>query len=246
MIKTFTLSLFLCLFLLSASVYVSAQSTENTPQQSLELSDAEGIPVIFKHLPDWELKQEEASLITNKADLQKLLGEKPIFESIEFIGDTEAVTVNYSQGKLLIVEYGTPQAAADTDKKVKLKLSELNPNPPIFYRRIGNYNVFLFDGTDEASANELFGQIKYAKVVRWLNGNPLAQIRAERNFIEQTSSLFIATVQAISLGFGIAIILGVFCGIIFYNIRKKQRFAMETFSDGGGLTRLNLDQLTPK
>jgi len=103
---------------------------------------------------------------------------------------------------------------------------------------------FLFDGTDEAAANGLFDKIKYEKVVRWLGTNPFIQKLAEQQFVKQTSSLFIATVKVILYGIGFSIITGFFSGIIFYNFRRQKRASMIAFSDGGGLTRLNLDQLT--
>ena len=128
---------------------VSAQQNDLPQTQSQEVSEVDGIPVIIKHLPDWENARNSATFITNSDELRKALGERPIFDSIEFVGGTEAVTAPYPQGKLLIVEYTTPQASVDTDNNVKQIFAESAPNPPVFYRRIGNYNVFLFDGNDE-------------------------------------------------------------------------------------------------
>ena len=103
----------------------------------------------------------------------------------------------------------------------------------------------LLDGSDQAAANRLFDEIKYQKVVRWLNGDPYLLQRAERNLIATTSSLFIATVYIILLGMALAVVLGVISGFVFYYLRRQKRLTMESYSDGGGLTRLNLDSLTP-
>ena len=232
--------IFVLFFMFSLVLNVSAQI------QSQEISEKEGIPVLIKHLPDWENARNRAAFITNSDDLRKTLGERPVFEQVEFIGGTEAVTAPYPEGNLLIVEYTTPQASVDTDNKVKQRLAELGQNPPIFYRRIGNYNVFLFDGTDESAANALFDQIKYQKTVRWLGQDPTLLQRAERAFIQGTSSLFITTVLIIVSGFGIAIATGILVGFIFFYMREQKRANMGKFSDAGGMTRLNLDEFTPE
>ena len=228
--------------LIIASISSIAQTPETPKYDSQELSDKEGIPVIIKHLPDWKAKQDEATFITNSKQLEEALGKRTIFEQIEFVGGAEAVTANYPEGKLLIVEYGSPQASSETDAAIKQNLGE---NSNIAYKRIGNYNVFVFDGDDQAASLALMDKVKYQKIVRWLGRDPYVRQRAEQNFIQTTSSLFIATVITILSGFGLAILLGIIVGVIFFNIRKKNRALMPTYSDGGGLTRLNLDELTP-
>ena len=104
---------------------VSAQQNDLPQTQSQEVSEVDGIPVIIKHLPDWENARNSATFITNSDELRKALGERPIFDSIEFVGGTEAVTAPYPQGKLLIVEYTTPQASVDTDNNIKQIFAEI-------------------------------------------------------------------------------------------------------------------------
>lgn len=247
MVKSVFFRLVISVFVLfSTFLGISAQQNAAPQIKSQEVSEIDGIPVIIKHLPDWENARNSATLITNAEELKNALGSRPIFDSIEFIGGTEAVTAPYAQGKLLIVEYATPQASADTDDKVKQKLAESQENPPVFYRRIGNYNVFLFDGTDEAAANTLFDQIKYEKTVQWLGEDPTLIQKAERAFVRGTASLFVSTVLAILLGLGLAVLTGIAVGIVFFRVREQKRAAMKEFSDAGGMTRLNLDQLTPE
>ncbi len=226
------------------AAYVSGAQVKGPFNDSQELSDGDGIPVIVKHLPDWKLKQSSAVFINNKNDLRSAIGEKRILETIDFIPGTEAVTAVYPEGKLLIVEYSTPQASVDTDNNVKRYFSLPDAESNLFYRRIGNYNVFLFDATGQASANRLFDKIKYEKVVRWLSYDPFATQRAERSFIRETKTLFIATAAVILTGLLTALLIGTVSGIIFFIVRQRRRRAMAGFSDGGGLTRLNLDQLT--
>ena len=221
-----------------------AQS-KNVPQpKSQEIDDKEGIPVLIKHLPEWENVRDRTTYIMNPADLRKALGERSVFDLIDFAGGTEAVTAPYQQGKLLIIEYSTPQASVDADNKIKKRLTEIGQTSPIFYRRIGNYNAFVFDGTDESAANGLLDQVKYEKDIQWLGADPFAFKRAERAFIETTSQLFTSTLLAIVGGIGLSILAGIAVGVFYFYIREYKRSTMETFSDAGGMTRLNLDGLS--
>jgi len=234
------LAAFLILF--SGAASVGAAQSGSTPK-SQEISEEEGVPVLIKHLPDWERKRDSAIFVNKKDDLLTYLDRRPVLEAIDFIPGTEAVIASYPEGKLLIMEFTTPQASADADGRVR----GLGSSSGFFYRRIGNYNVFLFDGNDEAAANALFDQIKYEKVVQWLGEQPslVAAGESEHEFIVRASSLFISTVVVIIAGFGTSAVFGAIIGIFFFYFRSQKRAAMTTFSDAGGMTRLNLDGLTP-
>lgn len=238
------IALILCISSLF-SVLISAQQPSSPDIKSQEISDVDGIPVLIKHLPDWENARNSAIYIKNANELRNALGEQPIFSAVDFVGGTEAVTATYPQGKLLIVEYSTPQASVDTDNKVKQILGENQASAGIFYRRIGNYNVFLFEGGSESEANALFDQIKYEKVVQWLGEDPTLIQKAERAFIQGTADLFVSTVLVIVMGLGFAVLSGIAVGIVFYRMREQKRGMSQGFSDAGGMTRLNLDELTP-
>ncbi len=223
---------------------ISAQNKNQPKIESQEIDESDGIPVLIKHLPDWENTRNRATYILNGEDLRKALGERPIFDLIDFTGEAEAVTAPYDAGKLFIIEYNSPETSIETDTKIKQRLSENANNPPIFYRRIGNYNAFIFDGNDEAAANALLDQIKYEKMVQWLGEDPYAQQRAEKNYIIATGELIFSTVLMIVGGFGSTILAGVIAGLIFYYIREQKRNQTQLFTDAGGMTRLNLDGLT--
>lgn len=233
----------ICVILL-ISCGIFAQNKPTPQIKSQELSD-DNIPVLTKHLPDYENIRNSATYILNQNDLRNALGEKQVFDTIDFAGGTEAVTATYSQGKLLIVEFTTPQASVDADNKIN-QLLATGQNPPIFYRRIGNYNAFVFDGTDEASANALLDQVKYEKNIQWLGENPFTLRNAERAFILTTSDIFLTTVVVISSGIGFSILAGLIVGVIFFYVRNQKRASMKAFSDAGGMVRLNLDGFTPE
>jgi hypothetical protein len=195
-------------------------------------------------MPDSASVRNSATYTKNTDDLRRTLGERPIFDLIQLGGGIEAVTAPYPQGKLLIVEYPTPQVSLDADEKFRQRLAENPPSPPIFYRRIGNYSAFVFDAGDEPAANALLDRVQYPKTIQWLDENPLPGLRAEREFAIQTGDLFLSTVIMVVVGFGSTILAGVLVGLLFYYIREQKRATTQIFTDAGGMTRLNIDGLT--
>jgi len=236
------------IFVLGMFFGLSAQETLKEPKtnetRSQEVSEADGIPVLIKHLPNWESVRSNAVLVFDENDLKNALGERPVFDLIDFQGGTEAVTAVYPEGKLLIVEYTTPQSSTEADINIKNRLVELSGTAPIYYRRVGNYNAFMFDSPDEASANSILEQVKYEKVIQWLGEDPYLIQKLERHFVSTTRDIFIATVLWIVLGLVSSILIGIGAGFIFYRFRERKRLVRTAFSDAGGLTRLNLDGLS--
>jgi ABC-type sugar transport system permease subunit len=233
------------IFVFGAFYALSAQETVKAEEaRSQEVSESDGIPVLIKHLPKWESVRSNAVLVFNENDLKSSLGDRPVFDLIDFRGGTEAVTAVYPEGKLLIVEYTNPQGSSDADNKIKERLAQLAGVSPIYYRRVGNYNAFIFDSPDEASANSILDQIKYEKVIQWLGEDPYLVQKLERYFVSTTRDIFIATILWIVLGLVTSILLGITAGFIFYRFRQRKRLVRTAFSDAGGLTRLNLDGLS--
>lgn len=233
-----------CLLLLLTILIISAaaQGDRSIPYKSQEVSDEDGIPVLIKHLPNWENVQSRA-VVTNEAGrLSEVLGPRAVLDAIDFSGGTEGVTAPYEAGRLLIIEYSTPQGSSDADAKFTALLARDSDRSTV-YRRIGNYNVFVFDAHDPAAANALIDQVKYEKQVQWLGDNPFI-ITAERAFVLTTSDIFISTLLVILIGMGVAIFGGVISGYIFFHFRDGRRTGMHAFSDAGGMTRLNLDGLS--
>jgi hypothetical protein len=236
----------LIVFLFSIGAF--AQQTSPAQPKTQEVFVVEEEPVIIKHLPDWKTARNRAVYISNSSELRQALGERPIFDLISFEGGTEAVTANYDAGKLLIVEYTTPQFSIDADNKIRERLTADGPaaaaGGPIYFRRVGNYEVFVFDASDEAAANALIDQVKYEKSVQWLGEDPFLYQRAERAYLKLTGDMFISTILSIALGLGLAVFSGIAIGIFVFYLRKQKRASMTAFSDAGGMVRLNLDELS--
>lgn len=231
-------------FVLVFSLGFAAQTISSIPYRSQEVSEVEGIPVLIKHLPGWDqLPQENIVFAVNKEDLKAAVGDRPVIESIDFVPGTEAVSAFYPAGRLVIVEFASPQSAADASYNILRTLDETGDTSTI-YRRIGNYNALVLDASNKAEANELLDGIKYEKQIHWLGDNPF-RISAERAFVLTTSDIFLSTVLFILIGIGIAIAGGLAVGIVYFQMRERRRAAMTTHTDAGGMTRLNLDGLTP-
>lgn len=195
------------------------------------------------HLPDWDNVRGQAKYAKNVADLKAVLGERPVLDLIDFDAGAEAAAASYPAGKLLIVEFPTPQASIESDADFTAALATSGDARTV-YRRIGNYNAFVFDVSDTAAANALLDQVKYEKEIQWLGKNPFL-ITPERAFVLQTADLFFSTVMVILIGIGLSVIGGLVAGYLYFRFRDRRRAALPTFTDAGGMTRLNLDGFTP-
>jgi len=205
------------------------------------------IPVLIKHLPDWETAQERAVYAVTQSALKEIVPNQPVLDAVSFDGGTEAVAATYDQGaRLVIVEYGTPQFAFDGDAAITARIAGLRGEGrpvPSAYRRVGNYAVFVFDAPNEGVATELVEKVKYEKDVRWLGENPYAIERANRAWLNMSTSVIINTVKVTGLAIAVCLgIGGIFGGAIFMR-RRAQAALTENFSDAGGMMRLNLDEM---
>lgn len=210
--------------------------------KSQEISEADGRPVILQHLPDYTTVQSSAVFFTDKAALKSAVGNESVFDVLEFAGGTEAVTAAYPQGRLVIIEYTNPQSSIEADGKVQQFIGSTPSN--FVYRRIGNYNAFVFGTTDAVAAGELLDQVKYQKTVQWLGEDPYILKKLERYMVTTSKDIMISTVLVIVYGLGMSVLAGLAAGFIFFRFRDQKRAGREAFSDAGGLTRLNLDGLS--
>jgi hypothetical protein len=211
------------------------------------LPEAENeIPVLVKHLPDWETAQDRAIYATSQQSLEEATGRQPVFDAVSFNEGAEAVVADYDATRLVIVEYTTPQIAADEDARITERLSELRAEgqpSPSSYRRVGNYSVFVFNAPDEAKAAQLIDKVKWEQRIQWLGENPLLLARAEKQHTREAVSLILGIAKTI--GFFVALCLGggaVFGGLFFLRRRAQRLAADGAYSDAGGMLRLNIDE----
>lgn len=208
------------------------------------------IPVLVKHLPDWETVQERAIYAVTLPALKEIVPDQPVLDAVSFAGGAEAVAATYDQGaRLLIVEYATPQLAFEGDTAITARLAQLRGEGkamPTAYRRVGNYSVFVFGAPDEQAATQLIGKVRYEKDVRWLGENPYAVERANRAWLNMSTSVIVNTVKVTGLAIVVCLSIGGIFGGVVFRRRRAQAALAQTFSDAGGMMRLNLDETTPQ
>jgi len=207
------------------------------------------IPVLVKHLPDWQNGQKHAVYLSSFKLLDAVVANQPVLTAVSAEGDADAVVSNYGSSKLLIVEFNTPQLAVENDQRIVARIQELwkqGQPAPSAYRRVGNYSVFVFDAPSEQMAKALIDQIKYEQVVQWLGENPNILKEAERRYVETTLGVFLAVVKASGAAALACFAIGGFLGALLFSRRRAQQKSIEAYSDAGGMLRLNIDELTPQ
>ena len=233
-----------------SSLAKEANSDEliNFAQQFAETLDkgTGEIPPLVKHLPAWEAAQERAFYAVKLAALQAFIVNQPVLDAVSFEGGTEAVTAHYDQGQLVIIEFATPQLAADNDARIVERIAELrgqNQPVPSGYKRVGNYSVFVFDAPNEQEAVALIDQVKYEKVVQWLGDDPHRFERANRFWLNMSGSIIINTIKATALAILLCLGIGGIFGSVIFARRRAQAALRQQYTDAGGMVRLNLDEL---
>src|SRR4030095_6296037 len=206
------------------------------------------IPVVIKHLPDWDNSPRPVTYFVSSEALRRFTS-APVFEALSFEGGTEAVSADYGSAQIIIVEFTTPQHATDGDKAVLAQIEKLrtqNQTVPTSYRRVGNYGVFVFNASDEQTAKQLIDGVKYEQVTKWLGDNPYPLLELQRRYTATTLGVLVSVVKASGLavvtGLRVGFVLG---GLLFLRRRSQQR-TFATYSDAGGMLRLNLDEMTPQ
>ena len=216
--------------------------------EQIDRGDSE-IPVLVKHLPDWQNGQKHAAYLSSFRSLDAIVANQPVLTAVSAEGDADAVVSNYGPSKLLIVEFNTPQLAAENDQRIVARIQELwkqGQPAPSAYRRVGNYSVFVFEAPSEQVAKALIDQIKYEQVVQWLGENPYILKEAQRQYVETTLGVFVAVVKASGVAALGCFAVGGFLGALLFSRRRAQQRTVEAFSDAGGMLRLNIDELTPQ
>ena len=202
------------------------------------------IPVLVKHLPIGQTSTHPTYVVSLKG-LTSSVVNQPVLNEITFEGGTEAVTANYGQSQLVIVEFTTPQFSIDNDQRIWTRIAELKSKgqpTPTAYRRVGNYSVFVFNAPDEKTANALVDQVKYEQVVQWLGDDPHLYERLQKYFTQTSAGVLIAVLKSSGLSLLLCLGAGGLIGTMMFRHRRAQKAA--AYSDAGGSIRLNLDDLT--
>lgn len=215
--------------------------------KSLDPSEGD-IPVLVKHLPNWQTAQPWAHYAVSSNSLKEVVPDQPIIKEVSFEGGTEAVAAYYGASYLVVIEFTTPQFAGDNDRRITARIQEFrNTGQPLpsAYRRVGNYSVFVFNAPDEKTATQLIDQVKYEQVVQWLGEDPYWWEKVQKIYLRTTGGVLIAVLQSSGLSFLICLALGSIIGAVLFK-RRRTRQAAAGYSDAGGMVRLNIGEVTEK
>ena len=224
------------------------QAQKSKQSQSVD-KEEDDTPALIKHLPNPEVVQKTAIYLHSFTNLDGLRIQQPVFSAIQPGGDADAAFATYGASKVLIIEFNTPQLAAENDRRIIERIHELwrlGQTAPAAYRRVGNYSVFVFDAPDEQTAKQLIDQVKYEQVVQWLGDNPNILKEAEKRYVNTTLGVLIAVLKASGYALVLCLGMGGLIGGLLFSYRRAQQKDVTAFSDAGGMLRLNLDELTPE
>jgi hypothetical protein len=206
------------------------------------------IPALIKHLPNPDEAQKTAVFLHSFTNLDQLGLQQGVLTAVQSLGNADAALAAYGPSKVLVIEFNTPQLAKENDDRITARIQELwklGEPAPKAYRRVGNYSVFVFDAPDDASARQLLDQVKYEQVVQWLGENPNILKQAQQHYVNTTLGVLVAVLKASGYALLACLGLGGLAGaLLFTHRRAQQQKNLATFSDAGGMLRLNLDDLT--
>jgi uncharacterized protein DUF6599 len=215
------------------------------------------LPLLPSHLPGQNKIADSEKYLVGPAALAQLKAFSGLKDVIKFDGGVEAVAADYKNGdgtmSFMIIEYHTPQTAADGLKGVSKYIETLNrpDKDSRIIKRVGNYLVHAVNVKNSTDAGNLISQIKYEYKVYWEGRkisdvplefrppDPVAIDEANRTLMIMVRSFY--WVGALLSG---SILIGLLAGGTFFYYRRYRRRKLgldELFSDAGGTVRLNLD-----
>lgn len=214
-------------------------------------------PLLMSHLPTEGKISGSEKYLVGPAALGQTRGFSDLRDLIDFTGGVEVATADYQIGEspsqLIIIEYHTPQSAADgyaaTQNYVN-GLSESEKQSRIL-KRIGNYVVAAAGVKDRTAVQAIVDKVKYTVRVSWegrsLSAVPLQFRPTDPAALEEaaeTAKVLLRTFYGIGFLMTGTIILGVFTGwaVFYWRKQRRRRLGMDNFfSDAGDTVRLNLD-----
>lgn len=212
---------------------------------------AKKLPGVIRNLPEGSLRLRTAKYILGPIALKKTLGRD--ISQYDFYPNlgTEIAYANYEQddGKtsLLIIEHHTPQQSIDAFRKLSQyrdSLTEEEKNK-IILKRQGNYIVEADNVKAVDITKKLVEDVKYNYVVKWLDDEAnLNNGRTVASEAAKTAKILISVFGLIGVGMTFALIGGVSLGFLVFYLRRRNKLVVESYSDAGGMMRLNLDGIS--
>lgn len=215
------------------------------------------LPPLPLHLPESDKIAESEKYIIGPAALARLKNFGGLKDAIGFGAGAEVATADYRGGggqmNLIIVEYYTPQSAADGEARIRDHFNALpqTDKDRLIIKRVGNYVVAMSNIQDMPAAQNIVGQIKYQKKIYWagrkftdipLEFRPPDPLAVEN--MTQTVRTLVRSFYWMGLAILSAILLGLVAGVSLFQWKRYRRRKLgldDMFSDAGGTLRLNLD-----
>ena len=203
-------------------------------------------PTIVTSLPTGSRAPVNVRYILGPQSLKQILGHGS--EPFQFEGGAEAVFAEYTQDtpggsrlKFLIVEYHTPQFAADAMERLNAYVGSLphEEQDHTIARRVGNYLIEATNVRNRELGDKLTDSVTYPYGVKWLKNPDIPD--EDRYYGQKTAQVLISTFGIIGLVMIGACVIGTAFGAIIFLKRRKQLRAI--FSDAGGMLRLDIDPL---
>ena len=166
-------------------------------------------------------------------------------------GGADAAVADYVQPgaepfRLVLVDYQTPQLAADAERSLIAYFEALPPEirERRILRREGNYMLEATGVTDRAAAQQVLGGVKYSFAIKMLRGeNPFDGLNLNTETYK-AAMIFINSFKFVGLGFLGAMMCGLVIGTIVF--RRRKLAAANMFSDAGGMTHLDIRGIAKK
>lgn len=166
-------------------------------------------------------------------------------------GGADAAVADYAQPgaepfRLVLVDYQTPQLAADAERSLVAYFEALPPEvrERRILRREGNYMLEATGVTDRAAAERVLGGVKYSFAIKMLQGqNPFDGLDLNTETYK-AAMIFVNSFTLVGLGFLAAVACGLVVGTIVF--RRRKLAAANMFSDAGGMTHLDIRGIAKK
>jgi hypothetical protein len=168
-------------------------------------------------------------------------------------GGADAAVADFEQPggepfRLVLVDYQTPQLAADAERSLRAAFDALAPEERAhrILKREGNFMLEATGVVDRAAAERVVGSVDYAISIKMLKGaDPISQSGLNVNEEAYKAALvFFNSFAFVGLCFLGALACGLVAGAIVF--RNRRRAAANVFSDAGGMTHLDLTSPTRK
>lgn len=207
---------------------------------------------LVRQLPDTRLVESTERYAPSFEALRRL---RPDLQSDVYrfgAGGADAVFADYEQPgaapmHLLIVDYQTPQLAADAERGMTAYYESLSPEVKEhrIFKRVGNFLVEATDVTDRAAAEAVLASVKYDVAIKMLKGDDTEAIRNFTEEARKAALVFINSFAIVGLSFLVAIASGLVVGAVVFT--RRRRASANRFSDAGGMVHLELEppQLPP-